>query len=338
MNRAESRRQTRNFKKNLKTINKLTPQQAKIIDIAAREKAEKIANERLEEFGQIIDRSMSTALLEYDWNLNEIEELQKRMRELLVEDTQKINKLEEENVDIMKIQEEVRQAIEGLLEKGIGKKQAIDELVFKFPKLSRNMISVSYLKIKKEKEEDLKITRDKIVESAKKYGLDTEGKKKIAEELGSTYSTISTYVSRWKITEKEIKEEIKTDEAVKKILDIIDDKPVTDEKLKEWDEKYNPNGELATEVKEIEKAEENIKEVKEIQCKEAEEGLKMEGLKILEEKIVRTIKVQGENGTYEAETGKGVILSKGDASISFKSIEQLNEWAKEFTEVFEMIE
>ncbi|EGO87969.1 hypothetical protein CBCST_08454 [Clostridium botulinum C str. Stockholm] len=77
-------------------------------------------------------------------------------------------------------------------------------------------------------------------------------------------------------------------------------------------------------VESEEKLEENKKE-------------EVKGLKVLEEKVVKTIKVEGENGVYEAETGKGVILSRENASIRFENEEQLDSWVKEFKQVFKMV-
>jgi hypothetical protein len=61
----------------------------------------------------------------------------------------------------------------------------------------------------------------------------------------------------------------------------------------------------------------------------------VKALKILEEK--RTVKVQGENGIYEGETGKGIILRKDDATISFQTKDQLDIWVAEVRQVLDMI-
>lgn len=182
-----------------------------------------------------------------------------------------------------------------------------------------------------------KLTREKIVKSARKHGLDGKGKKKIAKELGSTYSTIMTYVSRWKITEEDLKpkvaisnvteekeEDREIDEAAKKILGIIEG------------EDTMKNQDVSKEDEE--KAEKIINEVKEMQCKESvvKGNCTTENkLQVLEE--VKIIKVKGENGLYEAETGKGVILSRENASIRFENEVQLDEWISEFKEVFKMV-
>jgi hypothetical protein len=98
-----------------------------------------------------------------------------------------------------------------------------------------------------------------------------------------------------------------TKEAVDAIMEILDEKEEPVDKIIEEAEKY------------------------------VEEAEKSKGLKVLEEKVVKSIKVQGENGLYEAETGKGVILTRENASICFKNEEQLNEWIDEYRSVFAML-
>lgn len=60
-----------------------------------------------------------------------------------------------------------------------------------------------------------------------------------------------------------------------------------------------------------------------------------EGLQVLEE--IKIFKVKGNNGEYEADSRKGVILSREDRSIYFENEEQLDEWVNEFKRVFGMI-
>lgn len=304
MNRQQRRQKEREVKKNLDFLEKLTPEQLGKIDDLTRQ----AANVRIEEFGQMIDRSMSAVLIERDWTLDEIEQIQNRMSELLIEDTEKSQKLEKENVDVMKIEKEVREYIQGLLEKRVNKKQAIDDLVFKFPKLSKSMLLNAYAKVKDEKEEQEKMTREKLVESAKKHGLSTVGKKKIAEELGAAYSTVNTYISRWKITDRDLvdDEEKEVEEAAERILEIIDP--------------------------------ENNKKAKEMQCsdkKEIKEEVIMENEEIKGLKI-KSMVVEGNNGTYKV-CEEGVELRKDGLAMHFQNIEQLDEFMAEFKQVFNMV-
>lgn len=53
-----------------------------------------------------------------------------------------------------KVEKEVREYIKGLIEKGINKKEASEELQFKFNKMSKSMLNVAYCKVKEEVEEE----------------------------------------------------------------------------------------------------------------------------------------------------------------------------------------
>ncbi|EGO87968.1 hypothetical protein CBCST_08449 [Clostridium botulinum C str. Stockholm] len=155
MNRAERRRKDRNFKKNLEAINKLTLQQTKVVDIVATQRAQSIANKKIEEFEQLLDRNMTAAFVELDWNKDKILKFQDRMAELLLEDTEKSNNLEKENIDMKKVEETVRKAVEEVLAGGLKKKDAIAKLAFKFPKLSKSMLTNAYQNVKEEKKKNL---------------------------------------------------------------------------------------------------------------------------------------------------------------------------------------
>lgn len=63
----------------------------------------------------------------------------------------------------------------------------------------------------------------------------------------------------------------------------------------------------------------------------------VKGLKVLEEKVVKTVIVEGENGRYIAETGLGIKLTKDDLEIYFETKEQLHKWTTEIEKVFNMI-
>ena len=75
-------------------------------------------------------------------------------------------------------------------------------------------------------------------------------------------------------------------------------------------------------------------ESKKIQSKEE---VKVEGLKVLEEKVIKTVKVEGKNGIYTGTTGEGIVLTKDNATISFENIEQLENFTEEYKQVFEMV-
>ena len=303
MNRAERRKKDREFQKNKKIINNLTPAQTKVVEMLVEERATMLSNAYMNNFTNLIDENLSAVLFQRELETKEIKKIQNELADLMLEDVRKRKELEKENVNVMKIQEDVKQAVEELLERGVNKKEALKDLSFKFPKLSKSMLSNAYMNVKEERQ----ITREKIVKSAKRNGLDTEGRKKIAEELGATLSTISTYISRWKITEEEIKSEKETERALKYIFG---DEPKT-----------NPVAPAPAVAK-------NATTEKE----------KVEGVKVLEEKVVKSIKAEGKNGEYEATTDKGVFLKNKGQTLFFSNVKELEEFTQEFKEIFKMVE
>lgn len=268
MSRAERRRNDRNFKKNLEVIDKLTPSQVKLIDIIASEKAKAISNIKVKEFEQLLDRNMTAAFIELDWDKDKILKFQNRIADLFLEDTEKLNKMERENVDMKKVEDTVKKAVEEVLAEGLKKKDAIDKLVFKFPKLSKSMLTNAYQNVK---------DTNKAVEYVFAEG---DEEKKLKKEL------------------KQIKNKVKKTEVV---------------------------AEKST--KELVEKEDHIPDARELEDNA--------GLKVLE--VIKTIKVQGQNGIYTGKTGEGIILTKNNATISFSNIEELEEWVKEFKTVFNMI-
>ncbi|KEH91662.1 hypothetical protein Z962_p0038 (plasmid) [Clostridium botulinum C/D str. BKT12695] len=298
MNRAERRRKDRNFKKNLEAINKLTPQQTKLIDIAATQRAQAISNNKIQDFKQLIDRNMTAAFIELDWDNDKILKFQDRIEELFLEDVEKSNNLEKEKIDMKKVEETVRKAVEEVLKEGLKKKDAIEKLAFKFPKLSKSMITNAYQNVKEEKATELEEkATDKAVEYIFAKGEEEEKLKKEFKEMKNVKSKVEGS------SQKEVVAKSAT----------VEEKAVVKENL-----------ETEHIVENEEKLEENKKQ-------------EVKGLKVLEEKVVKTIKVEGENGVYEAETGKGVILSRENASIRFENEEQLDSWVKEFKQVFKMV-
>lgn len=302
MNRQQRRQKERGIKKKINFLEKLTPEQLKKVD----ELSKQVANVKIEEFGQLVDRNMSAVLIERDWALDEIERMQNRMSELLIEDTEKTQKLEKENLNFMKVEKEVREYIEGLLEKGISKKQAVDDLVFKFPKLSKSMLLNAYARVKQEKGyTENRVSREEVYKYFDKYSIQfnaSEMIKSAMEQFGFTESTAQTYYYKWK-------------------KEYMSNKPVENVVEKE--------------VKNQEAEKEKI-----VQAEKAIK--KVEGEKVMESKLhvleeVKIIKVKGENGEYEADSRKGVMLKNEGITMFFESTEQLDNFTKEFKEVFKMI-
>lgn len=69
----------------------------------------------------------------------------------------------------------------------------------------------------------------------------------------------------------------------------------------------------------------------------AEVSKKVDELEVLEEEVIKSIKVKGRNGVYQAKTGLGVALENGEYKLAFSNVEEVEEFCNEFKKVFEMI-
>ncbi|MDU1421968.1 hypothetical protein ACTQ4P_12020 [Clostridium sporogenes] len=301
MNRQQRRQQERDLKKNLGTIQELTPQQTKLINIAATEKAKAMTKKYIDNFSEIADRAISAVLIDEGYTTDEVYKLELKITELMEEDNRKIIELEKENVDMAKIDKEVKEYIEELLKKGVSKKQAIDDLVFKFPKLSKSMLLNVYTKVKKEKGyTENRVSREDVYEYFTDHLKSWNGEEMIKhaiKEFSFTESTAQTYYYKWK-------------------KEFMNNKITKVEK---------------TDKKQIQDLQEESKKI------QSKEEVKVEGLKVLEEKVIKTVKVEGKNGIYTGTTGEGIVLTKDNATISFENIEQLENFTEEYKQVFEMV-
>lgn len=79
-----------------------------------------------------------------------------------------------------------------------------------------------------------------------------------------------------------------------------------------------------------------IEESKE-EVKEEKEMVKENGLEIIEEVVIKTVKAKGMNGVYEAKTGVGVALENEGYKIAFKDVKELESFCDEFKKMFEVI-
>lgn len=98
-------------------------------------------------------------------------------------------------------------------------------------------------------------------------------------------------------------------------------------------------------IKEIPFSEEITEEQKELIKEEVEKNLVedlekeevIKGLKIVEEEVVRTLKLNGINGDYTAKTGIGVVVENEGYKLGFSNIEELEVFYREVREVFTLI-
>lgn len=69
----------------------------------------------------------------------------------------------------------------------------------------------------------------------------------------------------------------------------------------------------------------------------AEVSKKVDDLEVIEEVVIKEVKLKGRNGVYEAKTGLGVALENGAYKLAFCNVEELTEFYNEYKKVFERI-
>lgn len=249
MNRQERRKRDREIEKDKDFVKKLSVSETKrmneIIDKITKDKAEQAIN--------LIYGSFISVLVSEGCSFEEIRKVQILMTEFILDEKEKTKILEKENVDMTKLQMEVREFMKGLIAQGKNRKEVIEETVFKFPKATKNMINRTFGEIDDEK----------VLDDAAAYILEDN---------------------------KNIKEAIEKEDAKK----------------------------IAAEVaRQIEK--------------------ESDDLEVLEEVVIKEVKLKGKNGVYEAKTGLGVALESEGYKLAFSNIEDLESFCNEFKKVFERI-
>lgn len=249
MNRQERRKRDREIEKDKDFVKKLSVSEAKrmneIIDKITKDKAEQAIN--------LIYGSFISVLVSEGCSFEEIRKVQILMTEFILDEKEKTKILEKENIDMTKLQMEVREFMKGLIAQGKNRKEVIEETVFKFPKATKNMINRTFGEIDDEK----------VLDDAAAYILEDN---------------------------KNIKKAIEKEDA-KKI-----------------------EAEVARQIE-----------------KESDD------LEVLEEVVIKEVKLKGKNGVYEAKTGLGVALESEGYKLAFSNIEDLESFCNEFKKVFERI-
>lgn len=259
MNRQERRKRDREIDKDKEFVKKLpasvTKRMNEIIDKITKDKAEQVTN--------LIYGSFISVLVTKGSSFEEIREVQTLMTEFMIDEKEKTKILEKENIDMTKLQIEIKEYMQGLLAQKKDRKEIIEETIYKFPKATKNMINRTFGEIDDEK----------VIEDAAAYILD---EKKEDKEVK-------------KMSEKDVKKLAK--QIVKNI---------------------------------VEDEEENI-------IKESD------GFEVLEEVVIKEVKLKGRNGVYKAKTGLGVALESEGYKLAFSNIEELESFCNEFKKVFERI-
>lgn len=253
------------------------------------------------EFMQSLDRNLTAALIENGFTIKQIRAIQDRTYFLSEEDSIKLEKLEKENVDMAKLQVEVKEYIKELIGQGKGRTEVVEETLFKFPKLSKTMVNNAFGKIQEEKE--IEDAANYILEDNKnvKKAIEKEEAKKIAKEVA-----------------RQLEKEIEKEDHIAEVGQII-------EENKEIFTTTN-NGILMSGV--TLNADYIITGKMDIDDKESD------GLEVLEEVVIKEVKLKGKNGVYEAKTGVGVALENEGYKLAFKDITELESFYDEFKKVF----
>lgn len=297
MNRQERRKRDREIDKDKDFVKKLSANETKrmneIIDKITKDKAEQAIN--------LIYGSFISVLVSEGCSFEEIRKVQILMTEFILDEKEKIKILEKENVDMTKLQIEVREFMSGLIAQGKNRKEVIEETVFKFPKATKNMINRTFGEI-----DDEKVIEDAaayILEDNKniKKAIEKEDAKKIAKEVG-----------------RQLEKEIEKEDHIAEVGQIT-------EENKEIFTTTN-NGILMSGV--TLNADYIITGKMDIDDKESD------GLEVLEEVVIKEVKLKGKNGVYEAKTGVGVALENEGYKLAFKDITELESFYDEFKKVF----
>lgn len=194
MNRQQRRKRERDVEKDMKVLRKLPEKDL----LKVNEIINKVAKTKADEALNLIDRSFSAVLVNEGWTFKEVKRIQDLMSEFMIEDQEKIKLLEKENIDMAKLQEEVREFMEGLIKSGNGRKEVVEETMFKFPKLSKTATNNAFGKIQEELE----------IEDAATYILeDNKELKKVVEKELEKEDHIAEVGKMVEESKEEVKEE-----------------------------------------------------------------------------------------------------------------------------------
>jgi hypothetical protein len=158
MSRSERKNYERKEEKLKQCIKSLTPMQLELIEQRAEMRARELADNKIDEFKDTLDRCMTAqfilSLPDKSWD--EIDDFIDGLAVLVEEDVTKILELKKEckgdqdimNKTMQKCENEVKAKCEELLDKGLNQKKSIDVLISQFPMLSKSMLTNAYKKLK----------------------------------------------------------------------------------------------------------------------------------------------------------------------------------------------
>ena len=172
MNRQERRRLKRQTEEEVKIFKKLSANEKQIVEKVIDRNVESKVDEAM----HIIDKCLCATLVTKNFKWKEVLEVQNTMSEFLIDEGTKLSEIKKENVDMAKLQKEVKEFITELIKAGKSRKEVVEEALFKFPKLSKSSANNAYGKILDEVQ----------VDDAMEYIFEDEIKtKEVAKEIAA---------------------------------------------------------------------------------------------------------------------------------------------------------
>lgn len=200
MNRTDKRRQVREIDKMMKSIQSLTPTQVKAMNYVTNEKVTAV----LVSYQRVINAS----LVEYGLNYSEIEKIFNMATDFMKEEDEKSYKLNEElkrsgNIQMAKnkIEKGVLDLINSMLDGGKKKNEIIEEILFKFPNMSKAMIINAYQEAKEQRKTE-RAAEVKEIEKAEKVIKEDKEDKPMGNKLKVLSMTVEGENGKYKVCEK----------------------------------------------------------------------------------------------------------------------------------------
>ncbi|NFC28544.1 hypothetical protein EXM98_04830 [Clostridium botulinum] len=184
----------------MKSIQSLTPTQVKAMNYVTNEKVTAV----LVSYQRVINAS----LVEYGLNYSEIEKIFNMATDFMKEEDEKSYKLNEElkrsgNIQMAKnkIEKGVLDLINSMLDGGKKKNEIIEEILFKFPNMSKAMIINAYQEAKEQRKTE-RAAEVKEIEKAEKVIKEDKEDKPMGNKLKVLSMTVEGENGKYKVCEK----------------------------------------------------------------------------------------------------------------------------------------
>ncbi|NHL36653.1 hypothetical protein FDE95_08500 [Clostridium botulinum] len=203
----------------MKSIQSLTPTQVKAMNYVTNEKATAV----LVSYQRVINAS----LVEYGLNYSEIEKIFNMSTNFMKEEDEKSYKLNEElkrsgNIQMAKnkIEKGVLDLINSMLDGGKKKNEIIEEILFKFPNMSKAMIINAYQEAKEQRKTERAANKIMDIIEGENEATDKKEKLKEWDKKYNTNGKLAAEVKEIEKAEKDIKE-VKENKPMKNKLKVL---------------------------------------------------------------------------------------------------------------------